>query len=180
MELIRRNHWITLLAALLVLAPLRSHAATPDSIKPPFGLQWGESSERIETLLKNVKARIVDKHPVGDREVWTVEGLQQAGLKRSVFYFRAGMLIEVELQYQSDDWDTEKYDDFMSQIRRRLELRYGVGQLIARTKLPHGDVMQTLVGYKWNQDDTSIELFYFEAENAAQSFRTVSVHYRSY
>jgi hypothetical protein len=59
-------------------------------------------------------------------------------------------------------------------------LRYGVGQLIARTKLPHGDVMQTLVGYKWNQDDTSIELFYFEAENAAQSFRTVSVHYRSY
>jgi len=109
-----------------------------------------------------------------------VEGLLQAGLKRTVFYFKPGSLVEVELQYQSPDWDIAKYDDFMTAVRRRIEQKYGAGQLIAKTRAPEGDVIQTIIGYKWNQDDTAIELFYYSAENGAQSYRTVSVHYKGY
>jgi hypothetical protein len=148
-------------------------------INPPFGLEWGESADRLDRLLKGAGATVVDRHDVGGREAWTVEGLIQQGLRRTVFYFRDSMLVEVELQYQSPDWDVAKYDDFMAQVRRRIEQKFGAGQLIARTRESAGNnIMQTLVGYKWDENNTSIQLFYFSAENATQSYRTVSVHYK--
>jgi hypothetical protein len=175
-----------LLIALLILTAGRSAVAqfAPDSevaqqINPPFGLEWGESADRMEKLLKGAKADIVDRHDVGGREAWTVEGLIQQGLRRTVFYFRDSQLVEVELQYQSPDWDVAKYDDFMAQVRRRIEQKFGAGQLITRTREPaDGNVMQTLVGYKWSQNNTAIQLFYFSAETSTQSYRTVSVHYK--
>ena len=165
------------LLALTLLLPARASA---DEIPPPFGLQWGESNDRLAKLLQGAKAQVVDKHMVADREAWTVEGLLQQGLKRTVFYFKNGALVEVELQYQSPDWDIFKYDDFMSAVRKRIEQKYGAGQLIAKTREPQGDVMQTIVGYKWNQNNTAIELIYYSAENGTQSYRTVSVHYKGY
>ncbi|MEI8341724.1 MAG: hypothetical protein WCH43_09350 [Verrucomicrobiota bacterium] len=150
-----------------------------DEIKPPFGLQWGESRERLAKLLAGAKATVVDKHEIEGRESWTVEGLVQQNLRRTVFYFKAGQLVEVELQYQSADWDTAKYDDFMSQVRRRIEQKYGAGQLIARSKRPEGQVTQTIVGYKWTQGITVLELIYYAAENADLIYRTVSLHYKT-
>jgi hypothetical protein len=153
---------------------------TEEVIKPPFGLIWGESSERLEKLLKNAKATIVEKRQVEDgRQAWDVEGLQQTGLKRTVFYFRTGTLSEVELQYQRENWDQAKYDEYMGQIRRSIEKRFGEGQLIARKTEPEGDVVQTVVGYKWNRNNTVIELFYYSAQNGSKVFRTLSVHYRA-
>src|ERR1700678_2347447 len=114
-----------LLILLLFLMTGRPGAAqtAPDSpgtqqINPPFGLEWGESADRLEKLLKGAKADIVDRHDVEGRQAWTVEGLIQTGLKRTVFYFRDSQLVEVELQYQSPDWDVAKYNDFMAQVRR--------------------------------------------------------------
>jgi hypothetical protein len=151
----------------------------PQVINPPFGLEWGESTDRLEKLLEGAKADIVDKHDVVGRQAWTVEGLIQQGLKRTVFYFRDSQLVEVELQYQSPDWDVAKYDDFMAQVRRRIEQKFGAGQLIARTHEPvEGNVMQTLVGYTWNESNTAIQLVYYSAETPTQSWRTVSVHYK--
>ncbi len=153
--------------------------APVEDIKPPFGLIWGESSERLERLLKNAKATIVEKRNVEGRDAWDVEGLPQAGLKRTVFYFRTGMLCEVELQYQRENWDQPKYDEYMGQIRRSIEKRFGPGQLIARKTEPEGDVEQTVVGYKWNKNNTVIELFYYSAQKESKVFRTLSVHYRA-
>jgi len=166
--------------SMLLLLGLPAHRARADEIPPPFGLAWGESDERLAKLLEGAKAKVVDKHMVAEREAWTVEGLLQQGLKRTVFYFKDGALVEVELQYQSDDWDIAKYDDFMSAVRRRIEQKYGTGQLIAKTRAPEGSVIQTIIGYKWNQNDTAIELIYYAAENASQAYRTVSVHYKGY
>lgn len=168
------SNWLA--ALLLLLTPVAGRCA--DEIKPPFNLRWGETAERLERLLKGAKATIVARRTVEGREAWEVEGLVQAGLKRTVFYFVGGELVEVELQYQKEEWDEAKYDGFMGDIRRRLEQRYGQGQLIARKKEPKGEVMQTLVGWKWNQNNTAIELVYFSAQSPAQVFRTLSVHYK--
>lgn len=169
---------IWLAAFLLLLAlPRRGHA---EEIKPPFNLRWGETAERLERLLGGAKAKIVSRRSIEGREAWNVEGLLQAGLKRTVFYFIGGELVEVELQYQKEEWDEAKYDGFMGDVRRKLEQRYGQGQLIARKKEPDGDIMQTLVGWKWNQNNTAIELVYFCAQGPSQVFRTLSVHYKTY
>jgi hypothetical protein len=169
-------NWLATL--LLILAAPRPGCA--DEIKPPFNLRWGETAERMARLLTGAKARIVARRNVEGREAWDVEGLLQVGLKRTVFYFIGGELVEVELQYQSDEWDETKYDNFMGDVRRKLDQRYGQGQLIARKKEPDGAIMQTLVGWKWNQNNTAIELVYFCAQGPSQVFRTLSVHYKTY
>ncbi len=169
----------TWLAALLLLLAVPRRGVA-EEIKPPFNLRWGETAERMQRLLGGAKAKIVTRRNVEGREAWDVEGLVQAGLKRTVFYFVGGELVEVELQYQKDDWDESKYDGFMGDVRRRLEQRYGQGQLISRKKEPDGEVMQTLVGWKWNQNNTAIELIYFAAQSPSQVFRTLSVHYKTY
>jgi hypothetical protein len=164
--------------ALMIVSSVGARAL--EEIKPPFGLTWGETAVRLERLLTGAKAKIVERRKLEDgREAWYVEGLIQQGLKRTVFYFRGGQLVEVELQYQKPDWDQEKYDAYMSQVRSVLDRRYGPGQLLARKTEPAGDVLQTVVGWKWNQNNAAIEMYYYSAEDPAQVFRTLSVHYKT-
>jgi hypothetical protein len=156
-------------------------SAHAEDISPPFGLRWGETCERMERLLKGAKATVVDRRLVEGREAWDVEGLIQSGLKRTVFYFMRGELVEVELQYQKDEWTDAQYDGFMADVRKRLEQKYGAGQLVARRteQEPGTDINKTIVGYKWTQNNTAIELVYFSATNASQAYRTLSVHYKT-
>jgi hypothetical protein len=174
---------ILVLAVTMAFAT-RALAAGEDDvkeIKPPFGLNWGETTERMERLLRGAKATIVDRRETEkDQEAWDVEGLVQQGLKRTVFYFHRGELVGVELQYQRDDWDEAKYGDFMGQVRRRIEQRYGPGQQIVRRTEPDGLAIETLVGYEWNLNNTSISLIYFGAKDDTNVFRTLSVHYMQF
>lgn len=171
------------IAIVLALAGLLcGKAEAVDEIKPPFGLVWGETAARLERLLRNAKAEIKDKRPVqGGLMAWDVDGLVQAGLKRTIFYFRADELAEVELIYSRDDWDQRKYDEFMGQVRQAIQRRYGEGTLTVRKTEPvEQQVMQTVVGYKWNQNNAAIELYYYSAQNTPHIFRAISVHYKSF
>jgi hypothetical protein len=179
-SLLPRLVWPALLLLLAFVGVLPS--AHGEDISPPFGLRWGETAERLERLLRGAKATVVDRRTVEGRQAWDVEGLIQTGLKRTVFYFQRGELVEVELQYQKEGWSDAEYDSFMGDVRKRLEQKYGIGQLVARRteQEPSTDVTKKLVGYKWNQNNTAIELVYFAATNASQAFRTLSVHYKTY
>jgi hypothetical protein len=169
------------ICTVLLLLSATAQVRAIDDIKPPFGLSWGESADRLERLLKGAKAKIVERRKLTDgREAWYVEGLIQPGLQRTLFYFRGTQLVEVELQYQKRDWDQSQYDDYMVQVRNALDRRYGAGQLLTRKTEPAGDVLQTVVGWKWNHNNAAIEMFYYSAENPQQVFRTLSVHYKTY
>lgn len=175
----RSIHRLAILCTVLLLGATLSALAI-EEIKPPFELSWGESTDRMERLLLGAKAKIADRRTVGGCEVWDVEGLKQVGLRRTSFYFRKGELVEVELQYQMDEWDEPKYDQYMGQVRQRLEQRFGTGSLIARKQEPIADVVQKVVGWKWDRNNSSVELFYFAAQNATQVFRTLSVHFKTH
>jgi hypothetical protein len=148
-------------------------------VRPPFGLAWGEAPDRLATLLQGAGAKIVEKGKSGARDMWTVEGLLQPRLKRTLFYFEKDALSEVELQYGDPAWDVARYDTFLGEVRAKVEQLYGPGTLIARQKSPSGDVTETVVGYQWKLETGSMQLFYFSAERAPNVFRTVSVHYKS-
>jgi hypothetical protein len=164
-----------------LIGVLSRGAVGAEEIKPPFGLVWGETAARLERLLHNAKAEIKDKRTVqGGLVAWDVDGLVQAGLKRTVFYFRGDELAEVELIYSREDWDQRKYDEFMGQVRQAIQRRYGDGTLIVRKTEPVEQVVQTVVGYKWNQNNAAIELYYYSAQNTPHIFRTISVHYKSF
>jgi hypothetical protein len=168
--------WVAILFWLGGFVPMPLHAA---EVRPPFGLAWGEVPEKLATLLTGAGAKIVDKAKSGERDVWTVEGLLQPRLKRTLFYFQNGALTEVELQYEDATWDVARYDTFLGEVRAKIEQLYGPGTLIARQKSPTGDVTETIVGYQWKLESGSMQLFYFSAERGANIFRSVSVHYKA-
>lgn len=159
--------------------PARAQQGLSQSIHAPFGLRWGERDERLQQLITGANAKIVEKKLVGKRQVWVVEGLVQTNLKRTLFYFKDGGLDEVELQYQSDEWLESHYSDFLGQLRMKVERRFGPGRLLVRSKTPIGDVTQTIVGYVWAKGESQLEIIYFSAESATQTYRTVSLHYKA-
>lgn len=168
----------SLLALLCLLAfAFTSSRVWAEEITPPFGLAWGTAQPKLERLLNGAKARIVEKRVLNGRDMWTVEGLVQTNLKRTVFYFKDGGMVEVELQYQNADWIDTDYNSFLSQLRLKVEGRFGMGKLIARSKNVADDVTQTLVGYQWSKSEAAIKIIYFSAESASQVYRTVSLHY---
>ncbi len=178
---LRKLFFATLLALLPCLG-LAQQESSSTEIKPPFNLNWSTPADMLEKLLKGAKATIVQRRRMQDgRESWEVAGLvAQSGVKRTIFYFQRNELVEVELQYEKPEWDEAKYNEYMGQLRRVIEKRYGAGEQIVRRTEPEGDVLQTLVGYKWNLNNTAIELFYYCAEQTPNVYRTLSVHYKGY
>ncbi len=172
---------LALLLILLHLAPaFLPRAAGSTDILPPFGLEWGESTTRMEQMLKNAKARIVERRTINRRAVWVVEGLQQANLRRTLFHFRNSGLEEVELQYENSGWSQAQYNQFLSELRTRIERRYGTGKLSAQKRETVADgVLQTVVGYHWNRGPSQIEIIYYAAEKSPDIYRTVSLHYKA-
>jgi len=154
--------------------------AALEQINPPFGLYWAQPQKEITHILNRAHARTTDKQNIQGREAWTVEGLIQPALKRTVLYFGDHKtLVEVELQYEHPEWNLVAYEEFLNSARKHLEARYGPPTVLARDKKPEGDVMQTVVGYQWQQPSSSIQLFFYSAERNNDVYRSVSLHYRA-
>jgi hypothetical protein len=166
-------------AILFALLACALPASAFDDIPPPFGFRWNDSAAKVEQVLIAAKAKIVSREKKEKREVWTVENLVQPGLKRTLFEFKEGFLVEVELQYEYDKWTIEHYNDRMGEIRRYFDGKFGTGKLVSRTRDTDSDVVQTLVGYQWIVGGTMLELFYFSAQREALVYRTITVTYKA-
>jgi hypothetical protein len=171
-----------LLAGSIVLALVVSSipsAMAAEDIPPPFGFKWNDSMTKLEQVLIGAKAKIVTRERKEKRDVWTVEGLVQPGLKRTLFTFKGGSLFGVELQYEYPDWTIERYNQRMGEIRKYFDEKYGTGKLVSRSRDTDTEVVQTLVGYQWVVGATMLELFYFSAQHDALVFRTITVDYKA-
>ncbi len=161
-----------------LLLPVLSLLAASELL-PPFGFRWGDAPRRVEAVLNGAKARVTDRKQDGNRSIWNVEGLVHPGLRQTVFTFRDEKLIEVELQYEYQDWSIERYNEQMGTIRHYFDSKYGVGKLVSRARDSDTDVVETLVGYQWMVGATMLELFYFSAEKPPHTFRTITVDYKA-
>jgi hypothetical protein len=167
------------LSALVALFLSAAPAPAAEDIPPPFGFHWNDSMTKLEQVLLGAKAKIVTRERKEKRDVWTVEGLVQPGLRRTLFTFRDGFLVEVELQYEYPDWTIERYNDRMGEIRRYFDAKFGTGKLVSRSRDTDSDVIQTLVGYQWIVGGTMLELFYFSAQRDQLVFRSITVTYKA-
>jgi hypothetical protein len=187
-------------------------ASSTNEIMPPFSLVWHEPSERVEAKIMAAKLNVVEYRKIGARWALTVNGFKKPNandpkapkppqLQRVLFYFvggqlskdkardgkvrdriAGGQLVEVELQYEEEGWNDERYGSCLSEKRQMLERLYGEGQQIVRNNTPAADgkATQTLVGYKWNKNNTAVELIYFNVSmtDGSQAFHTLSLHYK--
>jgi hypothetical protein len=165
--------------ALVLTFALAFRAPAAEDIPPPFGFHWNDSMTKLEQVLIGAKAKIISRERKEKREVWTVEGLVQPGLRRTLFSFRDGFLVEVELQYEYPDWTIERYNERMGEIRRYFDAKFGTGKLVSRSRDTDSDVIQTLVGYQWIVGGTMLELFYFSAQRDKDLFRSITVSYKA-
>jgi len=171
--------FLVISGALLFLFSSIFSANAVDDIPPPFGFHWNDPMSKIEQVLVGAKAKIIAKDKKEKREIWTVEGLVQPGLRRTLFSFREGVLREVELQYEYPDWTIERYNERMGEIRRYFDAKFGTGKLVSRSKDTDSDVVQTLVGYQWIVGGTMLEMFYFSAQRDELVFRSITVSYKA-
>ncbi len=165
---------------ILLVVWMAGRAEALQQMRVPFNFQWGESASRVEQSLTGIKARIVERKTVQNRNVLVVEGIPQKNLLRSLFYFSNDALNEIELQYGDKTWDSLRYAKFFDEVRRNVDGKYGIGRMVAREKSrdPSTDVVQTLIGYQWIQGFMSLRLFLFTGEKADQGFRVLSLHYK--
>jgi len=181
-------------------------------IQPPFSLMWHEPSERLEVKIEAAKLSITDRRKLERQWIVTAGGFKKPDstdasapkppeLRRVLFHFdggavskekgangkvrevlAGGQLVEVELQYQQDGWDEERYGTCLSEKRQMLDRLYGPGQQLVRssTPTPDGKATQTIVGYKWNRNNTAVELIYFHVgvNDGEHAFHTLSLHYK--
>lgn len=158
-------------------------------IKVPYGLAWGDGVDKVREMLGAVKAREVsfaEKAP--GKFVLEADGLAVGDqlLKKSIFVFRDGLLVEVELQYADPAWDGVRAVDFFDRTRRRIDERYGPGTLLVnQVKVPPPDpgapkdVDYTLIIYRWNQSACALELNFYSIEEKERALRIVSLHYKT-
>jgi hypothetical protein len=192
--------------------PAPPTAAQDPEIHPPFALMWHEPSERLEAKVEGAKLVISERRKIDRRWVVVAHGFRKPDandpkapkppeLRRVLFHFEGGniskekladgkvrevlaggQLVEVELQYEQDGWDEDKYGTCLSEKRQMLERLYGQGQQLVRSSqpTPDGNATQTLVGYKWNRNNTAVELLYFRVavNEGEQAFHTLSLHYK--
>jgi len=161
------------LAVALPADPLRAQ----QEIKAPFGMQWGESPDRIRTVVTNAKAKVVEERTAGNREVMAVEGIVQEGLKRTLFYFEQGGLSEVELQYDREGWDETRVNSWVSTIKTQADRKYGPGRLYADERGDSEGVQHTLRGWLWLQNFVSLRLVHYTAQKGEEKMRRISLHY---
>jgi hypothetical protein len=163
--------------ALLLLTAASSTVVAQQEIKAPFGMQWGESPERIKEVVTNAKAKVVAERTSGKREVIEVEGIVQEGLKRTLFYFSNGGLAEVELQYDRAEWDETRVASWVATIKRQADTKYGPGRLYADERGDENGLRHTLRGWMWVQNFVSLRLVHYAAQQGEQKMRRVSLHY---
>jgi hypothetical protein len=159
------------------LALLASPAAAQQEIKAPFGMQWGESVERIKEVVGKAQAKVVEEKVVGNRDVLVVEGIVQEGLKRTLFYFAEGGLSEVELQYDREGWDEARVASWVSTIKSQADKKYGAGRIFAEDRGDSEGIQHSLRGWIWVQNFVSLRLVHYTAQQGEERMRRVSLHY---
>lgn len=173
---------------LLLCAGVRAQQPA-QGIKVPYGLAWGDSPDKVREMIHAVKAQetgFAAKAP--GKQVLEAQGLAVADplLRRSLFTFRDGSLVEIELQYGDTTWDAEKTLDFFDRTRRRINERYGTGTLLVNRvkerpvgeKVP-SDMNYTLIVYEWSQPAVALQLDYYAVEENEKALRLVSLHYKT-
>jgi hypothetical protein len=175
------------LTALLLLGICKAQQAAPRNIQIPYSMSWGDAVEKVRGMISSVQAKEISCTEKSPGKVVLEAGGLGIGdplLKKTLFTFKDGSLISVELQYGDSTWDAEKTLDFFDRTRRRIDERYGTGTLIVNKVKEHPgdnvpkDMTYTLIIYQWNQPAVSLELNFYSVEDGDKSLRLVSLNYK--
>src|SRR6476469_4948575 len=79
---VTNRRFLAFCATFIFFVVATAAAPAAEDIPPPFGFKWNDSMTKLESVLSGAKAKIVSREKKEKRDVWTVEGLVQPGLRR--------------------------------------------------------------------------------------------------
>ncbi len=156
-------------------------AFSAHEIKIPLGLSWGDPVEKLESLARPGGFSITQREETAGKTIITVHGLLGVALQENLFIFQKNALIEIEYRYGNKAWSAHQYQNFFDSFRRMYDLKYGAALALSpATAKKTNDVTLSLVGYRWSDPFSALELFYYSAEQPeGKAYRLVSLHYKA-
>ena len=158
--------------------PLPSPAKPVDPIKAPFGMQWGESAERVKEVVAKVGAKRGADGRQDYQRVLVFEGIERPDLQRTIFRFINDALREVEFTYNKTDGNSSP-----SGIRDKwlasAQDKYGEGYRFKNTDTEADGMRKRVEGWAWVQDAGSFRLLFIKHQNGEQETERVILAYTS-
>lgn len=113
--------------------------------------------------------------------MWTVTGLQQTGLKETLFELKEGKLSGISLVYERDGWAEADYLKFYGDVKHRLEERYkeptsGFNEHSEQSGQAEEDGRKKVQEAEWRRYETGIRLVYLVG-SGEESSRRLKVEY---
>jgi hypothetical protein len=171
-----------LLLSLFFLPWSALHAA--QQIKVPLGCSWGDDLEKLNQLIRTGGLTLLHTEtvPLNQKKVVTVTGVIGTALQKNLFTFQQEQLIEIEYRYGDKKWDAKKYGEFFDNFREMFERKYGPAMLLINTTIPPASphhISSSIIGYRWAQSPSVLDLYYYSAEQKNRHYYLVSVHYKT-
>jgi len=153
--------------------PLPSPAKPVDPIKAPFGMQWGETPERVKAFVRRAGARVLSEGVQGYQQVMVVDGIEGRGLEHATFRFLNGSLREVSLLYGAaasngpvsdllKRWVADANDKYGEGYRFRnidaeVEPPFAakIATAFAHDRTPKPSIRKKFEGWAWIQNNAS-------------------------
>ena len=172
----RSNYTPPILGATPTPTPLPSPTKPVDPIKAPFGMQWGETPERVKAFVQRAGAKVVSEGVQGYQRVMVVDGIEGRGLEYATFRFLNDSLREVLLLYgaaasngSSSDllerWAADANDKYGEGYRFRnidteVEPPFDakIAKAFAYDRTPSPSIRQKVEGWAWVQDNASFRM----------------------
>jgi len=177
---------------LLLLLPLSCWGQTDqtEEIRPPFGLNWGESPENTRKWIQKNQHKSVEGTAKDGRQVIEVEGpFPEVTFTRIRFHFSKNQLSEVELQFnqiknkETNEEEAKTYTDALD-IKSLIDSIHGKGNLVKNEKGEEPNHQWKYIHQIWTDEEHSIWLVVFHSKridpNPKNTFSLamISLHYR--
>jgi hypothetical protein len=128
-------------------------------IPPPFGLQWGETPERVQGLADRTGSNAERRTEAAGRETVELTGpFPDQPFHRLAFTFETGQLIQVAVHYALPE-DSAGAKQLGTSLRGELERSLGPGELLeTRTETNPDGYQEARRVFRWQRDGCAVWL----------------------
>jgi hypothetical protein len=151
---------------LFVTADIPRLLAQP--VPPPFGLQWGETPERVQGLVDRTGSKAERRAEAAGRETLELTGpFPNRPFHRLALTFETGQLIQVAVHYLLPE-DNLNAKQLVTSLRWELERSLGPGELLETgTEANPEGYQEARRVFRWQRDGCAVWLISLEVSGSS-------------
>jgi len=142
-------------------------SACGEDIRPPFGLRWGESPERVLGSAKQTGVTARERLDAPGHATLELSFNQQS-FDRVDFGFQSGCLIQVIVRYPVSE-NQGPGNELLGSLRGELEQGFGVGELLEIGREQNRDgYEETRRVFRWQKEGCALWLISLEVQSTGR------------